>query len=343
ELHVQIPSGEPYGSAVSAAADCELRSRGFEASTRSALKRAAFRVCTRCCANVSPRCFVGCMHYGIFPSLDCLQGCLSRNLLRQPAKGTPPEIKAEWLMLDEPHSDSSRVILYLPGGGFVARDHTASVFAARVLARLAAKRQALPAILVLNYQLPAHPEHTKQEIEATIQWLRAQGFTDVLVAGDSAGGYLAVQTFLEQSHRICGAVGICPVLDFTLSNQSHTRNSQSCFLTRRFTRYAREQFLGVSSSDPTAEATARQHSLWISSIRTETGTPARPLFLVACEQDPLVDDVQNFAARAATGAVQVCSVQGEASFHISMLLPLLASKSHRNALDQMAEYIHQML
>ena len=31
ELHVQIPSGEPYGSAVSAAADCELRSRGFEA------------------------------------------------------------------------------------------------------------------------------------------------------------------------------------------------------------------------------------------------------------------------------------------------------------------------
>ncbi|CAJ1389938.1 unnamed protein product, partial [Effrenium voratum] len=95
----------------------------------------------RCCANVSPRCFVGCMHYGIFPSLDCLQGCLSRNLLRQPAKGTPPEIKAEWLMLDEPHSDSSRVILYLPGGGFVARDHTASVFAARVLARLAPLRR----------------------------------------------------------------------------------------------------------------------------------------------------------------------------------------------------------
>ena len=48
-------------------------------------------------------------------------GCLSRNLLRQPAKGTPPEIKAEWLMLDEPHSDSSRVILYLPGPFFVAK------------------------------------------------------------------------------------------------------------------------------------------------------------------------------------------------------------------------------
>ncbi len=29
--------------------------------------------------------------------------------------------------------------------------------------------------------------------------------------GDSAGGYLAVQTFLEQTHpKICGAVGICP-------------------------------------------------------------------------------------------------------------------------------------
>ncbi|CAJ1339806.1 unnamed protein product [Effrenium voratum] len=187
----------------------------------------------RCCANVSPRCFVGCMHYGIFPSLDCLQGCLSRNLLRQPAKGTPPEIKAEWLMLDEPHSDSSRVILYLPGGGFVARDHTASVFAARVLARLAAKRQALPAILVLNYQLPAHPEHTKQEIEATIQWLRAQGFTDVLVAGDSAGGYLAVQTFLEQSHRICGAVGICPVqLCRQVGVRLDSRACQCCVKTR---------------------------------------------------------------------------------------------------------------
>jgi hypothetical protein len=31
--------------------------------------------------------------------------------------------------------------------------------------------------------------------------------------GDSAGGYLAVQTFLQQTHpKICGAVGICPPL-----------------------------------------------------------------------------------------------------------------------------------
>lgn len=51
-------------------------------------------------------------------------GCLSRNLLRQPAKGTPPEIKAEWLMLDEPHSDSSRVILYLPGPFFCCKADT---------------------------------------------------------------------------------------------------------------------------------------------------------------------------------------------------------------------------
>ena len=50
-----------------------------------------------------------------------------------------------------------------------------------------------------------------QQMVATGWGLRHSSVEKCCCQGDSAGGYLAVQTFLEQTHpKICGAVGICP-------------------------------------------------------------------------------------------------------------------------------------
>jgi len=125
----------------------------------------------------------------------------------------------------------------------------------------------VPPILVLNYTLPSNPQQVKQEVEVTLSWLRGQGFHEMLVAGDSAGGYLAVQTFLEQTHpKICGAVGICPPLDLTFSADSYERNTKSCFLTKKFVEYARNTYfhLEPTSSESLLHATARMHSLSLS-------------------------------------------------------------------------------
>ncbi|CAK9009871.1 unnamed protein product [Durusdinium trenchii] len=208
----------------------------------------------------------------------------------------------------------------------------------------------VPPILVLNYKLPAHPEQVKEELEATLRWLRAQGYTEVVIAGDSAGGYLAVQTYLEQSSsQICGAVGICPPLDLSFTADSHHRNAKSCFLTERFMRYARDSYLQIESKDgPIAEATARMYSLQPSSDpKLVAKLKERPLMLVACEQDPLYDDNAAFAQQAAkVGAAEgvlLCDVRGEATFHISLLMPGMENEPHRRAMNQIASYIGKAL
>eukprot|EP00434_Breviolum_minutum_P017490 symbB.v1.2.015436.t1/scaffold1121.1/size137196/4 len=258
----------------------------------------------RCCADGKPDYFGKLLHFCIFPLQGCLQGCLtqrsSRPLLRQPVKIGIAKIDAEWIILDRKPSDTSKVIIYFPGGGFVARDHTASVFASRVLPRLSQKMAVVPPILVLNYTLPSNPQQVKQEVEVTLSWLRGQGFHEMLVAGDSAGGYLAVQTFLEQTHpKICGAVGICPPLDLTFSADSYERNTKSCFLTKKFVEYARNTMHSLSLSGEGKDkriALLKEH----------------PMLLVSCEEDLMCDDVSHFAQQAVAAGVaegvQVCDV-----------------------------------
>lgn len=307
----------------------------------------------RCCANASPHFFAKFMHFCFFPMQGCIQGCLSstgrssRRLARQPVKIGSTDV--EWIMLDRKASDTSKVVLYLPGGGFVARDHTAGVFASRVLPRLASKMPVVPPILVLNYTLPGSPSTVKEEIEATLSWLRGQGYTEIVVVGDSAGGYLAVQTFLQQTHpKICGAVGICQPLDLTFSGDSYERNTNSCFLTKSFVEYARAAYLQLDHQDAqsVSDATARMHSITLNPQKLAL-LKEHPMMLVACEQDLMYDEVGTFAAAAkragASNGVLVCDVRGEASFHISLLMPGLANPAHQQAMDQIGSYIFQAL
>ena len=58
--------------------------------------RAMNGVC-RCCADASPACFAGLLHFGVFPLQGCLHGCLTlrRPLVRRPLKVEAVDV--EWI------------------------------------------------------------------------------------------------------------------------------------------------------------------------------------------------------------------------------------------------------
>lgn len=136
-------------------------------------------------------------------------------------------VSGEWL-IPQSHRDN-RVLLYIHGGAFVA--YSPDVYANMV----ATWCQSLQArALMVNYRLS--PEHrfpaAGDDCLAAYKWLLEQGFEprDIVIAGDSAGGNLALSTLLrlkdEGSVLPACAVLLSPFLDFTLSGRSVLTNAR---------------------------------------------------------------------------------------------------------------------
>lgn len=136
------------------------------------------------------------------------------------------EVAAEWLTPDDFQPD--RVLLYIHGGAFVAR--TPELHAAMV----APWCRALNArALMVDYRLaPEHPYPAAlDDCCAVYDWLLGQGIDleGVVIAGDSAGGNLALATLqrmrAERKPLPVGAVLLSPFLDFTLGGESVLGNA----------------------------------------------------------------------------------------------------------------------
>ncbi|WP_317451401.1 alpha/beta hydrolase [Gordonia jinghuaiqii] len=113
---------------------------------------------------------------------------------------------------------SNRVVLYLHGSAYAicsARSH-------RGLASRLSRETGLPAFVV-DYRLaPEFPFPTAaDDVERAYRWLLSQGFRpdDITVAGDSAGGHLALDLVLDNARRAIpqpGAVVLfSPLIDLT--------------------------------------------------------------------------------------------------------------------------------
>ncbi|MCB1616924.1 MAG: alpha/beta hydrolase fold domain-containing protein, partial [Pseudomonadales bacterium] len=140
--------------------------------------------------------------------------------LPEPCKITPvslnEKLTGEWIDARTIVGEADTVLLYLHGGGF-------SVGSATSHRQLTAyiSRAAESSVLSLNYRLT--PEHRfPAALEDTLtayEWLIAQGYPPqkIAIAGDSAGGGLAMASLLEIRNRKLpqpgGAVGISPWLD----------------------------------------------------------------------------------------------------------------------------------
>jgi epsilon-lactone hydrolase len=134
-------------------------------------------------------------------------------------------VTANWVDVKGARRD--RVVLYLHGGAFITET---PVFHGALLARIC--RQGRTRGLMLRYRLA--PEHqypaALDDCIAAYRWLLAQGLEagHVVVAGDSAGGNLALALLLRARDEglplPAGAVALSPVTDLTFSGESVQRN-----------------------------------------------------------------------------------------------------------------------
>ncbi|MFI8608111.1 alpha/beta hydrolase [Pseudomonas sp. NPDC077649] len=205
-------------------------------------------------------------------------------------------VAAEWLI---PSScKPSRVLLYLHGGAFIA--HAPDAYAAM----LAPWCEALQArALMVDYRLA--PEHTwpaaPDDCYAAWSWLLEQGHApaDIVIAGNSAGGNLALATL----HRIKAAgtampacaVLLSPFVDFTLAGESMVRNARrDPIFSQAFANSFRHHYIGPEHYlEPSASPLFGNFA----------GLP--PLLLQTGSMEVVRDDSVRTAARAHAAGVEV--------------------------------------
>eukprot|EP00435_Cladocopium_sp_Y103_P007025 s122_g2.t1 len=257
-------------------------------------------------------------------------------------------LDAAWWCLKGHEVDQRTVLLWLPGGAFLAQQPTAWLFARRLLPQLATTAAAVPRVLEmrlrdrtwlgnaleieLKYSLPTNPSTTLQQARAAVQWLKSQGCR-VILAGDSAGGYICIQALLaEDMPGVLGGVALCPWLDFTFSGASH--RAARCFLQQRWLEGARDEFLGSADLE-----VAKKWSLCFSlTAAQQQKLRDLKLLVVSCDLDLVHSDAKRFAQLADT--VQYLEVAG---FHDALLLPVFHDPSHQRAFEQIADFVQKML
>lgn len=147
---------------------------------------------------------------------------------------------AEWVCATGASTD--RAILYLHGGAFL----TCGLNTHRsVVSRLS--RASGAAVLAVGYRkLPSHRiTDAIDDGMSGLRWLQDRGFTDdqIVVAGDSAGGYLAFMTSLlaisSEFMKPAGIAAISPFTDADPARKLRHRNARKCSM---FTRRALSQF-----------------------------------------------------------------------------------------------------
>ena len=195
-----------------------------------------------------------------------------------------------WCRPNRPAPDAA--VLYLHGGAYVVGSARAySNFVGQLAARCNAP------IFVPDYGLA--PERSfpsaVEDVDAVYHALTAAGFPKLAVAGDSAGGGLALVVAIRMTQAARTGTGSAPVAvvamspwtDLALTGQSlTTRAGRDPLLTRAALEGARQQYLG--HADPTDHRASPLYA-------TVEGLP--PVLLHVGEDEILLDDSRRLADR----------------------------------------------
>jgi acetyl esterase/lipase len=222
--------------------------------------------------------------------------------------------------------ETGRVILYLHGGAFIAESPVAH---GAMLTRLCRKAKARG--FYVSYRLaPEHPyPAATDDCLAAYRFLLAQGIDParIVIAGDSAGGNLAVVTALRARDAglpmPAALVALSPVLDGTFSGDSIRRNDGLDPLFRR------------SVVDALANVYAPAERLrdpYVSPLFADLSS-LPPSLLIVGSSEILLDDSTRFASRAGNATLQVWHGMP----HVFPLLPELAEGEE--ALEGVADFI----
>ncbi len=244
---------------------------------------------------------------------------------------TVGDIPGEWVRPVRRHTDR-HIILYCHGGGYF----TGSLQYARTLTARLAMNTGMD-VFSFNYRLaPEHPwPAALTDGEAVWDYLMYQGFgsRDIIIAGDSAGGNLALALTLklmEEKRRLpLGLVLMSPWTDLTLSGKSHQTRADldpvlnRPYLDRAVAYYAKGQDL--------------QNPLISPLFGDFTGFP--PVYIQCGVNEVLLDDsVQLYKKLCASGVL--CRLDRYAGmWHVFQMSPF---KKANDAMEQIGDFIFSL-
>jgi epsilon-lactone hydrolase len=242
---------------------------------------------------------------------------------------TAGEVPAHWLAA--PAADAGRVLLFLHGGGFELGSVRSDGELAARLGRASGMRVLFP-----EYRLaPEHPfPAAVDDVLAAWRWLRtdqALGASTIAVAGDSAGGGLAVALLValrDAGEALpAAAVLMSPTVDLTSSGDSMTeRADQDPVSTPAMLRkFASEYLAGADPKSPLASPL----------FASLAGLP--PLLVLAGTADVLLSDAERLSAAAAQAGVDVTLRVGEGLPHVYPIM--LGTPEAAEATGQIGQFL----
>ncbi|HYQ28222.1 MAG TPA: alpha/beta hydrolase [Polyangiaceae bacterium] len=202
------------------------------------------------------------------------------------ASGSLGGVKGTWCTLAGARAGTT--ILYLHGGAFVLGSaHAYRHFVGQIAARSGVSA------FVVDYRLaPEHPfPAASEDAHAALSALRG---SEVVIAGDSAGGGLALTLLVESNNARAGVV-LSPWTDLALGGDSiETRAREDFLLSRVVLAEAARQYL--NHHDP---RDSRVSPLFAASNRLP------PLLMQVGSAEILLDDARQFAAIHPTASLEV--------------------------------------
>ena len=238
-------------------------------------------------------------------------------------------VPAHWLAA--PGADSGRVLLFLHGGGYEFGSLRSDGELAARLGRASGMRVLFP-----EYRLaPEHPFPAAiDDVLTAWRWLRADqdlSATSIAVAGDSAGGGLAVALLVatrDAGEALPAAAALMsPTVDLTSSGASMTeRADQDPISTPAMLRqFASDYLAGADPKTPLASP------LFASLAELP------PLLIQVGTADLLLSDSERLAAAAAQAGVDVTLEIGEGLPHVYQLL--LGTPEAAEATEQIGKFL----
>lgn len=241
-------------------------------------------------------------------------------------------VKGEWL---RPKDGAKRTILYLHGGGYVfgsPRLYRSLTFPLALAARAN--------VFVPEYRLaPEHPcPAAIEDAAAAYQWLLARGTKPerIVIAGDSAGGGLALATLLALKGQglplPAGAVLFSPWTDLTGAGETMTANAASDAM------FNRDSIIGgapkyIGDLDPKDPRVSPLYG-------DLSGLP--PLLVFASDSEMLYSDAARLVEKAKAAGVSVRFEPRQGLAHVWPLFhPLLPEA--KEAIDIAGRFVADLI
>ena len=241
------------------------------------------------------------------------------------------EMPAAWVRPERGHS-RSKVILYCHGGGYTS----GNLGYARVLAAKMASATGYE-VLAFQYRLAPefpYPAALEDALEAW-EYLMHQGWgaKDVIVAGDSAGGNLALELTLalkEDGRFLPGRLVLfSPWTDMTASGASYTqREALDPMLTNRYIHSVRSAYA------PDADYSQPRFSPLFADL---SGLP--PTLIQVWERKILYSDSQQLQEAMISAGIPCVLQSWPDMWHVFQMFPL---KSAGEAMASMEKFLRQL-